>query len=232
LKHRALPEVTWHDRANKLTFGLVCIFWPLQASILMSRYLGDDNPAERGNPLKTTYKIDPAHSSAQFVVRHMMITNVRGGFSGVQGTIEHDAVSPKDSRVEVVIDADTINTLDEQRDAHLKSPDFLKVEQHPTITFKSKKIAPAGDGEWKVTGDLTILGVTKEVVLHAEGPTPEAKDPFGNTRIGASASTKIKRSEFGLTWNAALETGGILIGDDLKIELEVSAIRLEAAAAA
>jgi polyisoprenoid-binding protein YceI len=182
--------------------------------------------------LKTTYKIDPAHSSAQFIVRHMMITNVRGGFSGVQGTIEYDPENPKESRVEVVIDASTINTLDEQRDAHLKSPDFLKVEQHPTIAFKSKKIVPAGDGEWKITGDLTILGVTKEAVLHAEGPTAEGKDPFGNIRIGASASTKVKRSEFGLTWNAALETGGILIGDDLKIELEVSAIKLEAAAAA
>jgi polyisoprenoid-binding protein YceI len=162
----------------------------------------------------------------------MMITNVRGGFSGVQGTIEYDPDNPNESHVEVVIDAGKINTLDEQRDAHLKSPDFLHVEQHPTITFKSKKIARAGDSEWKVTGDLTIHGVTKEVVLNAEGPTAEGRDPFGNTRIGASASTKIKRSDFGLTWNAALETGGILVGDDLKIELEVSAIRSEAAAAA
>jgi polyisoprenoid-binding protein YceI len=182
--------------------------------------------------LKTTYKIDPAHSSAQFVVRHMMITNVRGGFSGVQGSIEYDRENPAQSGVEVVIDASRISTLDEQRDAHLKSPDFLHVEKHSTITFKSKRIARVGDGEWKVTGDLTIHGVTKEVVLNAEDPTPEGKDPFGNTRIGVSASTKIKRSDFGLTWNAALETGGILVGDDLKIELEVSAIKSEAAAAA
>jgi polyisoprenoid-binding protein YceI len=182
--------------------------------------------------LKTTYKIDPAHSSAQFVVRHMMITNVRGGFSGVQGTIEYDPDNPNQSRIQVLIDASEINTLDKQRDAHLRSPDFLDIEQHPTITFKSTKIARAGDGEWKVTGDLTIHGVTKEVVLNADGPTPEGKDPFGNTRIGASASTKIKRSDFGLTWNAALETGGILVGDDLKIELEVSAIRSESAVAA
>lgn len=182
--------------------------------------------------MKRTYKIDPAHSSAQFTIRHMMITNVRGGFSGVQGTIEYDPDNPNESRVDVVIDATTINTLDPQRDAHLKNPDFLYVDQYPTITFKSKKITPAGGGEWKITGDLTIHGVTKEVILNAEGPTPEGKDPFGNTRIGASASTKIKRSDFGLTWNAALETGGILLGDDLKIELEVSAIRSEAAAAA
>jgi polyisoprenoid-binding protein YceI len=187
---------------------------------------------ERKNSLKTTYKIDPAHSSAQFIVRHMMITNVRGGFSGVQGTIEYDPDNPNESRIEVMIDAGKINTLDEQRDTHLKSPDFLHVEQHPTIVFKSKKIARVGDDEWKIAGDLTIHGVTKEVILNAEGPTPEGKDPFGHTRIGASASTKIKRSDFGLMWNAALETGGILIGDDLKIELEVSAIRSESAAAA
>jgi polyisoprenoid-binding protein YceI len=182
--------------------------------------------------VKTTYKIDPAHSSAQFLVRHMMITNVRGAFSGVQGTIEYDSVHPHESRIDVVIDASKINTLDDQRDAHLKSADFLHVEQHPTITFKSKKIVSSGDREWKIAGDLTIHGVTKEVVLNAEGPTPEGKDPFGNTRIGASASAKIKRSDFGLTWNAALETGGILVGDELKIELEVSAIRAESAAAA
>ncbi|HEX6546228.1 MAG TPA: YceI family protein [Bryobacteraceae bacterium] len=175
--------------------------------------------------MKTSYKIDPAHSSAHFVVRHMMITNVRGGFSGVQGVIEYDPDLPSDSSVEVTIDASKINTLDEQRDAHLKNADFLDVAQYPTMTFKSKKVSPNGNGEWKVTGDLTIHGVTKEVVLNAEGPTPEGKDPFGNTRIGASATTKIKRSDFGLTWNAALETGGILLGDDLKIELEVSAIR-------
>lgn len=182
--------------------------------------------------MKTTYKIDPAHSSAHFVVRHMMITNVRGGFSGVEGALEYDPENPGQSRIDVVIDASKINTLDEQRDTHLKSQDFLHVEQHPTITFKSKKIVPAGEGEWKITGDLTVHGVTKEVVLSAEGPTPEGRDPFGNTRIGASASTKIKRSDFGLTWNAPIETGGILVGDDLKIELEISAIRSQSAATA
>jgi polyisoprenoid-binding protein YceI len=181
--------------------------------------------------MKTTYKIDPAHSSAQFIVRHMMISNVRGGFSSVNGTIVYDPANPAESSIEAVIDASTISTLEPQRDAHLKSPDFLHVEQHPTITFKSTKIASAGDDELKVTGNLTIHGVTKEVVLKVEGPTVEGKDPFGNSRVGASASTKIKRSDFGLTYNAALETGGILIGDDLKIELEVSLIKSEAAAA-
>jgi polyisoprenoid-binding protein YceI len=181
--------------------------------------------------VKRIYKIDPSHSSAQFVIRHMMITNVRGGFKGVQGTIEYDPDNPSNSSIDVVIDASTISTLDDQRDGHLKSADFLDVNQHPTITFKSKKVVPAGGDEWSITGDLTIHGVSKEVVLKAEGPTAEGKDPFGNTRIGASATAKIKRSDFGLTWNAALETGGILVGDDLKIELEISAIRAETAAA-
>lgn len=181
--------------------------------------------------MKTTYKIDPAHSSAQFVVRHMMITNVRGAFSSVQGTISYDPANPGETTIEASIDASKINTLDEQRDTHLKSPEFLHVEQYPAITFKSKKVS-ASSGEWKVTGDLTIHGTTREVVLAVDGPSEEGKDPFGNTRIGASASTKIKRSDFGLTWNAALETGGFLVGDELKIELEISAIRAESAAAA
>lgn len=175
--------------------------------------------------MKATYTIDPAHSNAQFTVRHMMISNVRGGFRSVTGTIVYDPDKLGDSTVEAVIDVATINTGDEQRDGHLKSADFLDVAQYPQITFKSKKVESAGSGEVKVTGDLTIHGVTREVVLQAEGPTPENKDPFGNVRIGLSATTKIKRSDFGLTWNATLETGGILVGDDLKIEIDVSAIK-------
>jgi polyisoprenoid-binding protein YceI len=174
--------------------------------------------------LKTTWKIDPAHSSAQFVVRHMMITNVRGGFSGLQGTVVYDPADLNASSVDVTIDKSTLSTGDTTRDTHVKSADFLDVEKYPTITFKSKKIAKDGDG-LKVTGDLTLHGVTKEVVLNVEGPTEEQKDPWGNIRVGASATTKIKRSDFGLTYNAALETGGIMLGDDLKLELDVSLIR-------
>ena len=175
--------------------------------------------------MKTNYKIDPAHSSAQFVVRHMMITNVRGGFGSVQGTVTYDPDKIGDSSIEAVIDATTISTSEAQRDTHLKSADFLDVERFPSITFKSKSVERAGSDELNVTGDLTIHGVTKEVLLKVEGPTAEGKDPWGNARIGASATTKIKRSDFGLTYNAALETGGILIGDELKIELEVSLIK-------
>jgi polyisoprenoid-binding protein YceI len=174
--------------------------------------------------LKTTWKIDPAHSSAQFVVRHMMITNVRGGFSGVQGTVVYDPADLSSSSIDVNIDKKSLSTGDATRDTHVKSADFLDVEKYPTITFKSKKITKDGDG-LKVTGDLTIHGVTKEVALNVEGPTEEQKDPYGNIRVGASATTKIKRSDFGLTWNTVLETGGIMLGDDLKLELDVSLIK-------
>jgi polyisoprenoid-binding protein YceI len=174
--------------------------------------------------LKTTWKIDPAHSNAQFVVRHMMITNVRGGFNGVQGTVVYDPADLGSSSVDVTIDKNSLSTGDATRDTHVKSADFLDVEKYPTITFKSKKITKDGD-DLKITGDLTIHGVTKEVALNVEGPTEEQKDPWVNTRVGASATTKIKRSDFGLTWNAALETGGIMLGDDIKLELDVSLIK-------
>jgi polyisoprenoid-binding protein YceI len=175
--------------------------------------------------MKTTWQIDPAHSSAHFTVRHMMISNVRGGFSGIKGTVLYDSANPADSSIEALIDASTINTMESQRDAHLKSADFLDVAKYPTITFKSNRIERAGDDEFKVTGPLTIHGVTKEVVLKVEGPTAETRDPIGNTRIGGSASTKIKRSDFGLTFNMALETGGFVIGDELKIDLDLSLIK-------
>ena len=175
--------------------------------------------------MATTYKIDPAHSSAQFTVRHMMITNVRGSFKKVEGTIVLDRENPAGSSVEATIDATTLNTNDDQRDAHVRSADFLDVEKFPTITFRSTKVTAAGNGDWKVDGTLTIHGVSKPVTLEVEAPTQESKDPYGNLRIGASAATKIKRSEFGLNFNAVLETGGVMLGDELKIQLDVSAIR-------
>jgi polyisoprenoid-binding protein YceI len=174
--------------------------------------------------MKSTYKIDPAHSTAHFVIRHMMITNVRGNFTGLQGTVVYDRETPSASSIDVTIDANTLSTGDVNRDGHVKSADFLDVAAYPTITYQSKTVVSGGDG-LSVTGDLTIHGVTKEVILHVEDPSEEQKDPWGNLRIGASGTTKIKRSDFGLSWNAALETGGILLGDDLKIELEVSLIK-------
>jgi len=181
--------------------------------------------------MKATYTIDPAHSHAQFSIRHMMISNVRGGFSSVKGTVEYDSDNPAATTIEAVIDASTIKTMDDQRDGHLKSADFLDVEKYPSIAFRSTGVTADGD-EATVTGDLTIHGVTKPVTLKVEGPTAEGKDPWGNLRIGASATTKIKRSEFGLTWNAALETGGIMVSDDLKIEIDVELIKAAATATA
>jgi polyisoprenoid-binding protein YceI len=171
-----------------------------------------------------TYTIDPVHSTAGFKVRHLMVSNVRGEFSKVTGTVVFDAGAPENSRVEASIDATTIHTRDEQRDAHLKSADFLDVEKFPAITFVSKKVAGA-DGEWKVTGDLTIHGVTKEAVLEVEGPAPEAKDPWGNVKSGASATIKISRKDFGMVFNMALETGGVMVGDEIAITLELELLR-------
>jgi polyisoprenoid-binding protein YceI len=175
--------------------------------------------------LKTNYKIDPTHSSAHFVIRHLMITNIRGGFDKVEGTVVYDPDSLDASSIDVQIDVDTLNTSDSNRDTHVKSAEFLDVEKYPTITFKSKKIIRTGDGELKATGDLTIHGTSKDATLIVDGPSGESKDPWGSVRIGASATTRIKRSDFGLTWNAGLETGGVLLGDDLKIELNVSLIK-------
>ena len=172
---------------------------------------------------QTTYQIDPAHSSAQFSVRHMMISNVRGEFTKVSGAIAYDAASPSESSIEASIEVASINTREPQRDAHLKSADFFDVEKFPVLTFHGRQIS-GQPGEWKVRGDLTIHGVTREIVLDVEGPTPEAKDPWGSLRIGATATAKLSRKDFGLTWNAALETGGVLVGDEVKITIDLEAI--------
>jgi len=172
-----------------------------------------------------TYTIDPAHSTAGFKVRHLMVSNVRGEFSGLSGTVVVDRANPANSKVEATIDAATIDTRDEQRNTHLKSPDFLDVEKFPKITFVSKRIERSRDVEHKIIGDLTIHGVTREVTLDVEGPTPDIRDPWGSVRTGASATTKINRKDFGLVWNVALETGGVLVGDDVTIHLELELIR-------
>ena len=172
-----------------------------------------------------TWKIDPAHSHAEFKVKHMMISNVKGSFSGLSGTLIENTADPARSQVEATIDISSINTGDEQRDAHLKSPDFFHHEEHPVMTFKSTKIEKKGDQEYGVTGDLTVHGVTKPLTFIVEGPSAPGKDPWGNTRIGLSATAKINRKDFGLTWNAALETGGILVGEDVQITLDVQFIK-------
>ncbi|HKM99835.1 MAG TPA: YceI family protein [Candidatus Binataceae bacterium] len=172
-----------------------------------------------------TWNIDPAHTSVEFSVRHMMISNVKGQFEKTSGTITSEGTDPSSVQVNAVIDASSIDTRVDKRDGHLKSPDFLDVAKYPTVTFKSTKVEAAGDGKWKLSGDLTLHGVTRPVTLDVEGPTPPIKDPFGKTRVGASATTKINRKDFGLTWNKALEAGGVLVGDEVSISIDVEAIK-------
>jgi polyisoprenoid-binding protein YceI len=173
----------------------------------------------------TTWKLDPAHSAAEFKVKHMMISNVKGRFSGLSGTLTEHATDSTLSTIEASVDISTIATGDPQRDGHLKSADFFDVEKYPAMTFKSTQVVQKGEGEYAVAGNLTIHGVTKPVTLTVEGLSAPAKDPYGNIRIGLSATTKINRKDFGLNWNAALETGGILVGEDVQITLDVQFIK-------
>jgi polyisoprenoid-binding protein YceI len=172
-----------------------------------------------------TWKLDPAHSSAEFKVRHMMISNVKGNFSGLTGDLTEHTVDSSLSFIEAAVPLATVSTCDPQRDAHLKSADFFDIEKFPQMTFKSTRVEKKGDESYSVTGDLTIHGVTKPVTFAVEGPTAPGKDPWGNTRIGLSATTKINRKDFGLNWNAALETGGFLVGDEVNITIEAQFIK-------
>ncbi len=178
----------------------------------------------------TQWQIDPAHSAAHFSVRHLMISNVRGEFTKLTGSAVLDPVDPSKSTVEVTIQAASINTREPQRDEHLRSADFLDVANYPTITFKSKRNEAVELEYFKLTGDLTIRGVTKEVTLDVEGPTPPVKDPWGNVRAGVTASTKINRKDFGLVWNALVEGGGVMVGDEVKITIEAELIQQAPAA--
>jgi polyisoprenoid-binding protein YceI len=173
----------------------------------------------------STWNLDPVHSVAEFKVKHMMISNVKGHFTGLSGTLTYDEQNVTNSRVEATIDAATINTGDAQRDGHLKTADFFDAEKYPAITFRSTNIKRTGDDELAVSGDLTMHGVTRPVVFNVEGPTAAGKDPWGNTRMGLSATTKVNRKDFGLTWNATLETGGILVGEEITITLDVQFVK-------
>lgn len=171
-----------------------------------------------------SWKIDPSHTRIGFSVKHMMIAKVRGRFDTFDGTVHLDTENPSDSWVEGTIDVASISTRDEQRDAHLRSADFFDVENYPKMRFRSTRIKPVGAGQYKVYGELTIKDVTKEVVFDVadEG---QAQDPWGNTRWGLSASTKINRKDFGLAWNVALETGGWLVGEEVTISAEVELVQ-------
>lgn len=176
------------------------------------------------SPTRTTWKIDPSHSQVEFAVRHMMIATVRGRFADVQGTVVADEADLSHAEVDVVIDVNSIDTREVKRDSHLKSADFFDAEQYPTITFKGTRVSGVRGDEFKLAGNLTIHGVTREVTLDvtSEG---RAKDPWGGERAGYSAVTRINRKDFGLTWNQALETGGLLVGDEIKISLDLELVK-------
>jgi polyisoprenoid-binding protein YceI len=172
----------------------------------------------------TTWKIDPTHSQIEFAVRHLMITTVKGRFGGVEGTVTLDESNPAAAAVDVRIDAATIDTREPQRDAHLRSADFFDVDRFPHITFRSSRPIERRGSRFTLAGELTLHGVTREVVLDAseEG---RGRDPWGGERLGFSAATTIKRSEFGLTWNQTLETGGVLVSDDVRISIELQLVK-------
>ncbi|MFB3827667.1 MAG: YceI family protein [Bryobacteraceae bacterium] len=177
---------------------------------------------------ETAWNLDPAHSVAEFKVRHMMISNVKGRFTGISGVLHLDEAAVENSRVEASIDAASLGTGDARRDAHLRSADFFDVEKFPALTFRSTGVTRKAGGELALAGELTIHGVTREVTLAVEGPTAPARDPWGMTRIGVSARTTIHRKDFGLSWNATLETGGILVGEEVAITLELEFVKAEA----
>jgi len=173
----------------------------------------------------TTWQIDPAHTAAQFAVKHLMISTVRGEFKGVTGTVTWDDQDVTKSKVDVTIDTKTVNTGEDARDKDLKSDKFFDVEKFPTMTFKSKKVESAGTGKLKVTGDLTIHGVTKEAVLNVEGPTAAVKDPWGNTRTAVSATTQVNRQDYGVKWNANMDGGGVVVGDTVNITIDMEMVK-------
>jgi polyisoprenoid-binding protein YceI len=173
----------------------------------------------------STWQIDPQHTAAQFSVKHLAISTVRGGFSKVTGTVIFDDKDVSKSTVDVTIDVTTVDTREPNRDKDLKSDHFFDVEHYPTMTFKSKKVEQASPGKLKVTGDLTIRGVTKDVVLDVDGPTAPVKDPWGNQRVAVNATTKINRQDFGVKWNATMDNGGVVVSDDVSITIDAELVQ-------
>jgi polyisoprenoid-binding protein YceI len=171
------------------------------------------------------WKLDPQHSSAQFAVRHLAISTVRGAFSKVTGTVALDDKDITKSTVDISIDVSTVDTREPARDNDLRSDRFFDVAHFPTMTFKSRKVEQVAPGKLKVTGDLTIRGVTKEVVLDVDGPTAPVKDPWGNQRVAVNATTKINRQDYGVKWNATMDNGGVVVGDDVNITIDAELVK-------
>jgi polyisoprenoid-binding protein YceI len=172
-----------------------------------------------------TYQLDSVHSSIQFKIRHLTVANVTGTFNNLKGSATIEGEDPATLKVEVTIEAASVNTGHEKRDEHLKTPEFLDVAKYPTITFVSKKVMKGDPGKLKITGDLTLHGVTRDITVDLEGPTPEIKDPWGNFRRGASGTGKIDRRDFGITWNKSLDAGGLVMGNEVTIYVEVEWVK-------
>jgi len=172
-----------------------------------------------------SWVLDPAHTGIHFKVRHLTVSWVRGDFERFSGSIVYDEKDITKSSADITIEADSINTRTAKRDRHLRSPDFLDAGTHPVITFRSRRVEKASDGTLKMTGDLTIRGVTRETVLTVEGPTPAVRDLEGKMRVGGTATAKIDRKDFGLTWNKAIEAGGVVVGDEVWITIEVELVK-------
>src|SRR5450755_3989874 len=176
-----------------------------------------------------TWQIDPNHSAAQFSVRHLGVSTVRGAFTKVSGSAKHDPADPSKDSLDATIDTNSVDTRVEMRDKDLRSPHFLDVDKYPAITFHSKTTKVVGAGKLQITGDLTIHGVTKEVVLDVDGPTAAVKDPWGNQRAAVNAITKINRQDYGVKWNATMDNGGVVVGDEVSINIDAEMIQKGAA---
>jgi len=172
-----------------------------------------------------SWRIDPLHSAAHFSVRHMMISTVRGDFAGVNGSVLYDATAPEKSSVQATIDCATLNTGVAKRDAQMKGPEFFDVKKYPVMKFKSTHVERNGPDKLKITGDLTINAITHPVVLDVEGPSAPVKDPRGNEKVGLNASTKISRKTYNITWNEIMESGGVAVGDEVTINLDIELIK-------
>jgi polyisoprenoid-binding protein YceI len=171
------------------------------------------------------WEIDPARSRVQFTIRHMVLSDVPGEFKRLNGAVDWDPQSPAQAKIDVTIEAASVDTRNAKRDAHLRSSDFFEVEKHPNITFRSTRVEPAGNGKLRITGDLTIRGVTKSVTLAVDGPQPQGKDAQGRVRVGATATTRINRKDFGLLWNRPFDAGGLVLADEVSIRLTVELVR-------
>jgi polyisoprenoid-binding protein YceI len=196
---------------------------PLAAIAVLPSLVAAISPVLRAQPVK--WRIDPLHSSAQFSVRHMMISTVRGQFGGVKGVMTYDPKNPAASSVEATIDCTTVNTGEPKRDSDLKTAEFFDVKRYPVMTFQSKKVEIAGAGKLRVTGDLTINAITRQVVLEVEGPTAPIRDTQGREKIGVSGTTRISRKGYGILYNPIMESGGVAVSDEVTIVLEIELIK-------